>query len=120
MSEAAWHTRRETKKNSWPGFVEFAGKWKPSSAHCGKSKPPPTEAPRCTLALPVERALREEQECTEVLQLVAACRGALNGLMGELVEGHIRFHVLDPDRAKDSPQAAAAEELIDIVRSHLK
>jgi DNA-binding FrmR family transcriptional regulator len=68
----------------------------------------------------VERALREEEECTDVLQLVAACRGALNGLMAELVEGHIWFHVLDPNRAKDSPQAAAAEELIDIVRAYLK
>jgi DNA-binding FrmR family transcriptional regulator len=68
----------------------------------------------------VERALKEEHECTDVLQLVAACRGALNGLMAELVEGHVWFHVLDPERAKDSPQAAAAEELIDIVRAYLK
>src|SRR5882762_404352 len=68
----------------------------------------------------VERSLKEDHECTDVLQLVAACRGALNGLMAELVEGHIWFHVLDPDRSKDSPQAAAAEELIDIVRSYLK
>ncbi|HUE56161.1 MAG TPA: metal/formaldehyde-sensitive transcriptional repressor [Candidatus Udaeobacter sp.] len=68
----------------------------------------------------VERALREEQECTDVLQLVAACRGALNGLMAELVEGHIWFHVLDPNRLKDSPQATAAEELIDIVKAYLK
>ena len=68
----------------------------------------------------IERTLREEHDCAELLQLVAACRGALNGLMAELVEGHIRFHVLDPDRPKDSPQAAAAEELIDIVRAYLK
>lgn len=68
----------------------------------------------------VERSLREDQECSDVLQLVAACRGAMNGLMAELVEGHIWFHVLDPNRAKDSPQAAAAEELIDIVRAYLK
>jgi DNA-binding FrmR family transcriptional regulator len=68
----------------------------------------------------LERALKEEQECTDVLQLVAACRGALNGLMAELVEGHIWFHVLDPHGAKDSPQAAAAEELIDIVKAYLK
>ena len=68
----------------------------------------------------IERALGEEHECADVLQLVAACRGALNGLMAELVEGHIWFHVLDPNRAKDSPQAAAAEELINIVRTYLK
>ena len=68
----------------------------------------------------IERSLKEEHECAEVLQLVAACRGALNGLMAELVEGHLWFHVLDPNRPKDSPQAAAAEELMDIVRAYLK
>jgi DNA-binding FrmR family transcriptional regulator len=68
----------------------------------------------------IERTLAGEHECSEVLQLVAACRGALNGLMAELVEGHVRFHVLDPNRSKDSPQAAAAEELIDIVKAYLK
>ena len=30
------------------------------------------------------------------------------------------FFFRDPDRAKDSPQSAAAEELIDIVRAYLK
>lgn len=68
----------------------------------------------------IERALAEEHDCPDVMQLVAACRGALNGLMAELVEGHVWFHVLDPNRPKDSPQAAAAEELIDIVRAYLK
>jgi DNA-binding FrmR family transcriptional regulator len=68
----------------------------------------------------IERTLAGEHECSDVLQLVAACRGALNGLMAELVEGHIWFHVLDPNRAKDSAQAAAAEELIDIVKAYLK
>jgi FrmR/RcnR family transcriptional regulator, repressor of frmRAB operon len=68
----------------------------------------------------IERTLDGEHECADVLQLVAACRGALNGLMAELVEGHIWFHVLDQNRGKDSPQAAAAEELIDIVKAYLK
>jgi FrmR/RcnR family transcriptional regulator, repressor of frmRAB operon len=68
----------------------------------------------------IERALGEEHDCADLLQLVAACRGALNGLMAELMEGHLRFHVLDPTRPKDSPQAAAAEELIDVVRAYLK
>jgi FrmR/RcnR family transcriptional regulator, repressor of frmRAB operon len=68
----------------------------------------------------IERALGGDHECSEVLQLVAACRGALNSLMAELIEGHIWFHVLDPNRSKDSAQAAAAEELIDIVKAYLK
>jgi DNA-binding FrmR family transcriptional regulator len=68
----------------------------------------------------IERALDSEQECAGILQLMAACRGALNGLMAEVMEGHIRFHVLSPDSTKTSPQAEAAEELIDVVRAYLK
>ncbi len=47
-------------------------------------------------------------------------RGALNGLMAEVMEGHVRFHVLSPDNGKNSAQAKAAEELIDVVRAYLK
>jgi len=68
----------------------------------------------------IERAIDGEQECSGVLQLLAACRGALNSLMAEVMEGHIRFHVLTPGNAKNSPQAEAAEELIDVVRTYLK
>jgi DNA-binding FrmR family transcriptional regulator len=68
----------------------------------------------------IERALDGEHECSGVLQLMAACRGALNGLMAEVLEGHIRFHVLDPESGKNAPQVEAAEELIDVVRSYLK
>jgi DNA-binding FrmR family transcriptional regulator len=68
----------------------------------------------------IERALASEQECAGVLQLMAACRGALNGLMAEVMEGHIRFHVVSPENDKNSPQMEAAEELIDVVRTYLK
>jgi len=68
----------------------------------------------------VERALSEAHECAQVLQLVAACRGALNGLMAELIEGHVRFHVLAPNGKNGAPQAEAAEELIEVVRAYLK
>jgi len=69
----------------------------------------------------IERALDKGDECSSVLQLMAAYRGALNGLMADVMEGHIRFHVLTPTRnGKKSPQAEAAEELIDVVRAYLK
>jgi FrmR/RcnR family transcriptional regulator, repressor of frmRAB operon len=68
----------------------------------------------------IERALDKEDECSSVLQLMAACRGALNGLMAEVLAGHIRFHVLDPKSGKNTPQVEAAEELIDVVRTYLK
>ena len=68
----------------------------------------------------IERALSEEHECADVLQLVAACRGALNGLMAELIEGHIRFHVLAPNGRNSAAQTEAAEELMEVVHRYLK
>jgi DNA-binding FrmR family transcriptional regulator len=68
----------------------------------------------------VERAIGEEKGCFEVLQTVAAARGAMNGLVAEIVEDHIRFHVLDPDAKTTAKQAQAAEELVDVVRAYLK
>jgi DNA-binding FrmR family transcriptional regulator len=68
----------------------------------------------------LERALNDETECSDVLQLITAARGALNGLMAELVEDHVRFHVLDPKQKPTSEQALAADELVDIIRSYLK
>jgi DNA-binding FrmR family transcriptional regulator len=66
----------------------------------------------------IEKALESEQECGDILQLIAATRGAINGLMNEVVEGHIRHHVLSPKAA--ALQREGAEELIAIVRSYFK
>lgn len=67
----------------------------------------------------IERALEAETGCAEVLQLVAAARGATNGLMAELIEDHIREHVISPERSKDE-RDAAVDELVDVVRAYLK
>jgi DNA-binding FrmR family transcriptional regulator len=64
--------------------------------------------------------LDDDQECSKVLQTIAACRGAINGLMAEVMEGHVRYHVMDPDRKPTSEQAEAAEELIELVNRYLK
>lgn len=68
----------------------------------------------------VERALDQEQNDSAVLQLIAACRGAINSLMAEVIEGYIRFHVSDPDKQPQSEQAKTTQQLIDIVRAYLK
>jgi DNA-binding FrmR family transcriptional regulator len=67
----------------------------------------------------IERALEGDSECEEVLQLVASCRGALNGLMAELIEGHLRFHVLDPNQKTSPSQLEAADELMAVVKRYL-
>ena len=68
----------------------------------------------------VERALEAEIGCADVLMLVASMRGAINGLTAELMEDHIRHHVVDPDRDPDPDRAQGAAELIDVVRTYLK
>ena len=67
----------------------------------------------------VERALTQDAGCAAVLQQATACRGALDGLIAEVVEGHIREHVIDPRASADDPRAQSAEELIEIVHSFL-
>jgi DNA-binding FrmR family transcriptional regulator len=68
----------------------------------------------------IERALEREVECAEILQLIASARGAMNGLMAEVMEDHIRLHVLAEHCDANSEQARGAEELIDVVRAYLK
>ena len=67
----------------------------------------------------VERALEQEAGCAAVLQQATACRGALNGLIAEVVEGHIREHVMDPGASRNSARSRATEELVEIVHSFL-
>lgn len=66
----------------------------------------------------IERVLGGEGECEEILQLVASCRGALNGLMAELIEGHLKFHVLLPGRKTLPSQLEAADEVMTVVRRY--
>ena len=66
------------------------------------------------------RALTEEKDCSDVLQLMSAARGAMNSLMAELLEGHIRSHVLDTRRRPTQEQTLAANEVIAMVKSYLK
>lgn len=69
----------------------------------------------------IERGLEEGQECAAILQTIAACRGAMNGLMAELVEEQVRSHLLESDRRKPTAaQMSSAEGLINIVRTYLR
>ncbi len=64
------------------------------------------------------RRIRGQMEAVE--RAIAAARGAINGLMAEVMEDHIRMHVVDPAREPDPERAKGAEELIDVVHSYLK
>jgi FrmR/RcnR family transcriptional regulator, repressor of frmRAB operon len=68
----------------------------------------------------VERALEQEIGCSDVLQLITSARGAINGLMAEVLEDHIRMRVVDPLKEPDEGRAFAVEELINVVHSYFK
>ena len=68
----------------------------------------------------VERALTAGDECADILMLLAAIRGGVNGLMAEILEDHIRLHMMDPkSRDAESPEELG-EDLIGLVRAYLK
>ena len=67
----------------------------------------------------VDRELEDEKGCADVLQLIASVRGAINGLMAELVEDHILMHVADEGLGQKQRNVGAAE-LVDVVRAYLK
>ena len=65
------------------------------------------------------RTLSEERDCSEVLQVMSAARGAMNSLMAELLEA--TFEPRSQWKTKPtSQQIAAADEVIDMVKSYLK
>lgn len=67
----------------------------------------------------LERAVDADDECARVLQQATACRGALEGFIAEVIEDHIREHMLDPAASPDDARTVAADQLIEIVRAYL-
>ncbi|WP_454848620.1 Ni(II)/Co(II)-sensing transcriptional repressor DmeR [Rhizobium binxianense] len=66
----------------------------------------------------VERALEAERPCGEVLQLLASVRGALTGLTGEVLDEHLREHVLHAEDEK--ARAQAVEEISEVLRTYIR
>jgi DNA-binding FrmR family transcriptional regulator len=67
----------------------------------------------------IERAVQADSECARVLQQATACRGAMDGFIAEVIEDHIREHMVDAEAAPDDPRVQAAEELVAIVHTYL-
>lgn len=68
----------------------------------------------------VEELLEGDADCERALHTLSACRGAISSLMAEILEDHIRYHVIDPAAAPDAHERQAAEQLVDIVKSYLR
>ena len=67
----------------------------------------------------LERALEAGADCAPVLQQLAAVRGAVNGLMSEVLESHLREAFAQPDPSLDAREAGI-DAAVALVRSYLK
>lgn len=68
----------------------------------------------------IERALEAERECEDVMHLIAGARGGMAGLMAEVVEDHVRGHLVDTAKHPGALDENAVEALLEVVRSYLK
>jgi DNA-binding FrmR family transcriptional regulator len=68
----------------------------------------------------IERALEAEAGCDQVMHLIAGARGAMAGLMSEVVEDHVRTHLVDAERHPGALNTDAAEQLLEVIRTYLK
>ena len=67
----------------------------------------------------LERALESDADCAVVLQQLAAVRGAVNGLMLEVLEGHVREH-LGADDVPADERARDLDLVVSVLRSYVK
>lgn len=67
----------------------------------------------------IERSVESDAPCGETLHLVAGVRGAVGGLMDELLAEHLHAHVAAPDLT-DQQRSDAADELATLLRRYLK
>jgi len=68
----------------------------------------------------IERGLEAEDSCTQVMSLLTAARGAINGMMAEVVEDHIQIHMMAANRKPSWQETQAADELIDVLKSYIR
>jgi DNA-binding FrmR family transcriptional regulator len=67
----------------------------------------------------IERALDSDDDCSKTLLLVASTRGAINGLMDEIIEDHAREHVANPTLSNEE-RAKGVDELLEAIRRYSK
>ncbi|MGH7078598.1 MAG: metal/formaldehyde-sensitive transcriptional repressor [Acetobacteraceae bacterium] len=68
----------------------------------------------------IERALENEAGCEQVMHLIAGVRGAMAGLMAEVIEDHVRTHLVNHDKHPGAMDAGATGQLLDVIRAYLK
>ncbi|MGH8492193.1 MAG: metal/formaldehyde-sensitive transcriptional repressor [Moraxellaceae bacterium] len=66
----------------------------------------------------LERLLESDSDCNEVLQQIASIRGAVNGLMYSVLEGHLVEHVVKEPKLEQREHDF--EPVLQVIKSYLK
>jgi DNA-binding FrmR family transcriptional regulator len=66
----------------------------------------------------LEKQLSEEGDCTAALQQIAAIRGAVNGLMTAVIEGHLTHHLVQEPELEQRQKDLDA--VLQVLKSYLK
>jgi DNA-binding FrmR family transcriptional regulator len=66
----------------------------------------------------LKKMLEEEHECQDVLQQITAIRGAVNGLMREVIKGHLLEHVVLEEELEK--READMEVVLKVLDSYIK
>ena len=66
----------------------------------------------------LEKLLVSEQDCGAILQQIAAIRGAVNGLMAAVIEGHLEEHMVEETDLEQ--RRGELEPVLRLLKSYLK
>jgi DNA-binding FrmR family transcriptional regulator len=66
----------------------------------------------------IEKALEEEKDCFKVLQQISASRGAIQSLMSEVLDGHIKEHL--GNHVSEEQREQEIENLASLLKTYLK
>lgn len=67
----------------------------------------------------LESALESRKDCGEILQQISAVRGAVNGLMNVVLEGHLREHLGAIDNTPEQRQEDI-DKVVSVLKTYLK
>lgn len=66
----------------------------------------------------IEKALEQEKDCFKILQQISASRGAIQSLMSEVLDGHIKEHL--GSHVSDEQRETEIANLASLLKTYLR
>lgn len=66
----------------------------------------------------IEKALEQEKDCFKILQQISASRGAIQSLMSEVLDGHIKEHL--GSHVNDEQRETEIANLASLLKTYLR